>query len=1359
MKNHRRFSAILFCMALIALILFAVPAFAVLEHAKDMTWAGTADLQEVKATLKDYQKYLLPLDAHDKYKYQVFRVFSGKGNQGNPNGYDRRCRYFISTQIHSPYVPNSDDAWQSVLYTRVDLILPDLPAIDGSSMGTGVIYYVSTDSVELDKIKMNYGKNVREADHVTSLAGFPAKGYAGILYDYKTGKQKWYEMDVYVDLKTFLPWAQNSKDGKSIIHFKIRSSLKDASIAEAQKLAKIINNWKPSLSEPVVIGVDRDLLQSKSPEPIVQNETVTASSTEGEDEGTEIKPGIIGNVFGTLGAIVGAGLLGLAAGKAIDDSQKKKKRYKMLINKNFGDTLSAGSAPQAVFARIVEIDENGVQTDCPELTAHIQVFSSDSSLEIGDGGMVQNYRCAMASVPETSENSTGVGTVSFRFVGEGGVFTQNVQFNINQPAIIFGQENIGVPANKNEEFRVPFGIRGMSDNVRVTYEFKKLGVADVGNNKLSVKEEGNALALRIEPDKEHPRVFEAVITECSHSEYPAGTTEAYKLTVIAEEGVINTPGYRKIKQDFPVFRIHLGLTLLVSTNSIGCYLQLRPERVGVKNPKPSDYEYCVTEGSLLLLDYDQKSQSILRIAPVPKIPDANTGEPGSTKVYAKKLLADRYAHKSEATKEHQTLVDKLGIVAFPTTDIHNTGGRKIKICSTKGGLDAPTRLNADIEISIIYNGKKYTVKREVLLRSQPFIDFDKVDRYTFQKQQAEIRERLLHIQENIMNRKYLRHLYSLYDLIDRMTDGYDEKFGFDQNQVDNVMEIWTGFLEGTHTGANGETEPVTLADELKACYAFMEGMRDNSILGRIALGVCTGGYSEVMFTAMTVSDEIKELIYTTKPGETELGFWDAVSIGVREYGKQYVIEASLMATGLSANYLLKNTTGFDAMATAANCAQKYQNFVNNADRSLCASSKLYKAGADMLEKGQNYFSTLARSSKNALDKSAEALERSAAEAKKTSAATKAKMQPGDFKDFEGAMQSGRIKVDKLKAAQQKLARSSGAEKAAARAEYEQLVQEVWRDKNALTQLQRSNDPYAANMRAEYNRYRDRILENARTKALDDISAETGIPREDLYNFNATGKKKKLATEHIPNDSDESVMVMVRSDRSKDFTVDQNVAENAIARNFYKEMTGMEPADIGAAKKFLEEYDVSVVSEFKSSHDAFVIERHPEAYRDLKHMVGIKQDGSIDKALQAKALNGLVLNQKTVSYKGREWYTNRANESLSNAAKCEKEAQALSGMMREAKLAEAQGYRYQCQACKREGIRQIVKQTDEIIIPRDNYSVARGNQSKLSQQMLDLNASAKRVVDGIDAPAVFERTLKDCGLTLESWGDFVSKCLS
>ena len=64
-------------------------------------------------------------------------------------------------------------------------------------------------------------------------------------------------------------------------------------------------------------------------------------------------------------------------------------------------------------------------------------------------------------------------------------------------------------------------------------------------------------------------------------------------------------------------------------------------------------------------------------------------------------------------------------------------------------------------------------------------------------------------------------------MIVRMTEGFDRRFGYDYNQLNHVMELWTGFIKGEMPGARGETLKLTLADDLAAAYAFMQGMRDN----------------------------------------------------------------------------------------------------------------------------------------------------------------------------------------------------------------------------------------------------------------------------------------------------------------------------------------------------------------------------------------------------------------------------------------------------------------------------------------------------------------------------------------------------
>ena len=227
----------------------------------------------------------------------------------------------------------------------------------------------------------------------------------------------------------------------------------------------------------------------------VLEDTSTAMDTAGEDEGTDITSDIVegddfvyeeesddedlwsdvssltddlGNPLddldideeelpkavgsGAAGAAAAAGAIGAAgaAGKATAKKKTKKKEkkeekkedkrstYKMYVYKDFGDTLKRGDEPKYVYARIEETTWDKRVFNNDKLTGQISVSSPTDALIVSDGGMTVNgYKAAEVLVPK--EGNKTKGTVSFRFTGEGGVYTRNVVFNIvgEKPYIIY----------------------------------------------------------------------------------------------------------------------------------------------------------------------------------------------------------------------------------------------------------------------------------------------------------------------------------------------------------------------------------------------------------------------------------------------------------------------------------------------------------------------------------------------------------------------------------------------------------------------------------------------------------------------------------------------------------------------------------------------------------------------------------------------------------------------------------------------------------------------------------------------------------------------------------------------------------
>ncbi len=1102
-----------------------------------------------------------------------------------------------------------------------------------------------------------------------------------------------------------------------------------------------------------------------------------------------------------IAAIAGGAIAAMILGRKKDKKKKDKKEeeepseFKMILKKDFGDTLKKGDAPKPVYAKIVEI-KGEKQIEHPELSPSISVYSYDNTLTVTDGGVSGGYKCAMASVPKELEQP--VGLVTFALHSELGSFIQSVMFKITEPEIFFAQDNLGLPANKlkfakkskkkhldDQAYRLPFGVSQMGEDVRVSVSLIRVGNTDIDGSIGAKTPQGIPFEVKIEQDKKNKSVFEAVIKEIMDYELPAGNSEGFRMHLIAESGTPGTDTYLKVETDFPLYRIHLGLAFTLDAASIGCYAQVKAERQGMKyaimteaermamgmtiaaagmpdlgtdewgrgRMLGTDLEPCYTGGSLLLFLYREEDMSVIR---VPVSPDSQK----PLNVRAKRLTNDRYCKVSDASESHQKMVDDLGITAFGTGELLDNGAHKIRIASTNGRLDPPIRMIAEVEIKVKYEGKEYSAKKNVLLRSQPFrIPQNMEEEKEFLKADEHIKERLLRIQDQIYD-GHMSHLFSLYDMIERMLDGYEYRFGFDANQVQNVMKIWTEYLEGNFVGANATAQGTTLADELHACYAFMQGLRDNTgFLGRVAMGIMTGGISEYVFTTMTLAEELREKVFACK-GDEDYGFWDGVWLGTKEFGKQIIIEYAIKGVLAGAQIYTKAVHDFDIAGYLGKLGKAYRAKVDKFDMCLQKNFKLYKAGSDAMNMTKNFFSSSAKASKAAIERETVSYEESFVKAKELSKKARSKMTPKELKmvdEYYDAMSEGMRKVRKMQKIQQRMeTATTPKELALAKEQYRKIANEVWTDKNALRQLQNVKGEYAPRMRAQFNNYRENLLDLVQKEALDEISKQTGIPRDQLYVLNASSGSKKayMTGKKVPGDRDITFRQKVLSDRTKDLDITQTLGETTVAKKLFKKMNGREPKSIEEALEFMKGKDVTYVNPTKDSAISYVFEHNLDAYEDLEGMIGMKSDGTIDRGLLSKDLHNKVINQKTVAYKGKEWFR-RSDKSFEKALQLETEAANSSGKAAEALLEEAKQCRYFAQGQTVEGVRQITKQMEKIVIPR---SIAKPEFYHIPYEAMKLHRTALRVGDTL-SPAEFIWILEnDYGLTLDGYADLMSRFL-
>lgn len=1147
---------------------------------------------------------------------------------------------------------------------------------------------------------------------------------------------------------------------------------------------------------------------------VIQEETIYAPPEPGEDPGTVIDPDIVegkqshstspGGAVGVAvgGAAVTAGAAALLGGGDGPGGKKKKKRsvYKMYVNKDFGNVIKKGSPPCWVYARIVEITPKGVERDRPDLTKLIVPFSGDGMLTVENGGMTSNgYLAARVSAPKDTNGSTG--RVSFQFQGPGGLYTEHVIFSLTEARINFGQENLGLPAHYDKEVHLFFTVSNMPENMRVTAVFPKESKAPY--------------SVRLLQDPQEPRCFCAVLKDSSpKDEAEPGTTRSYPLRVRAEGTVTGADGRterEEVERDFQVLRIFMGLVLQLEGDAIGCYMNVKDGRremaskraggsnLGLDLATPAlavnplgtmlsaqteaafgsaaandirdeDKEPCITKGVLFLLHWNEEAQEIERVAvyPSPSYPKKNVS------VRALRVDNDYNSLIGDAESRHQALVEKLGIGIFPRNELDpKTGGRVVWLCATKAGLDRPTRLRAEITVRAVYQKETYEVKKKVLLHSMPFRTY----RNEHERQlQLGFDERARKFLENMRDQiwdRYMHRLSSLYYLAGRMVDGYDPNFGYDQRQLDRVSDYWIRFLRGQAAGKNGETYKVGIKDELAACVAFVEGMRDNGgIIGRIALGVCTAGYSEIVFFGMELHDKMKEAVFACK-GE-EFGFWDGVALGVKEYEKQVAMELLVGGAMKLGNYGIGRLTGVDLAATIG---KNWRGAMDAADRALRRNSKLYNFGAKTLDGVMAFTNGGAAAYKEAMEKAAreEAAADAAAELK---ARTIAQRRSGDLgltpeklrslEIHDIAMERGMDDVRNLWTAEQALAkaRKAGNYEAALQA-YEEAWVKVKYNKNAFKQLKYYSGPEGQTMRAKFTELRQRHDQAIMERILDDVSAETGIPRNELYVETVSGHAdawKETAGLTLSEDVDMNVRQIVYSGRdglvtapdasysagTKDIIVAQKIGENAMVRNIYKEFHGgMEPPSLEAAREFAQRMDYSYVQPWQGLEGDMEITFNQEAYIELNKV--------IDPAHFGESLNAKRMNQLTVEHKSLEWKS-RAEKHQAAADALEAEASQLSGAQRQAKLDEAMDLRCVAHGEEVESVRQIVKAGENTIAPRSEFREGAGLGGSYTAEAKDIVAMGKQVQKGMDPHAYFDQLRTDHGVDYRGAVREVASCL-
>ena len=674
-------------------------------------------------------------------------------------------------------------------------------------------------------------------------------------------------------------------------------------------------------------------------------------------------------------------------------------------------------------------------------------------------------------------------------------------------------------------------------------------------------------------------------------------------------------------------------------------------------------------------------------------------------------------------------------------------------------MDKPIRLWSEISLSARYKGETYKVKKKVLLHSMPVRTYDNE---TERMHQLGLDERIRQALEKMCTEiweHYMRWLSSLYYLAGRMNDGYDDRFGYDPAQLERVINYWNDYRQGRVLGKNGDSYKPTIDDDLAACVAFLEGMRDNGgIIGRIALGVCTGGYSEVVFFGLELHQKMKAEVFACKG--KDYGFWDGVELGVKEYSKVLAAELVIGGSLHGLNSAIGRKTGVDVLGTITS---KWRAAMDGADKALRGASKTYRGTAQALESIQAFGTGGVREYKSSLERAAAEEEALAQKAQDRSEYLRKSAK--EQKAHETAMQQ----LQKYWEAQQELAvaRKKGPEALAkAQEAFDKAYKTVIENKIAFDIMKHYEGSKGLTMRAKFaetrQAYEQRIMDNI----LDEVCAEKGWNRNEVYIEKISGHAdqwKELAGLTMPKDVDMRVVHVDYSSRGgnlvaspdavysrgfNDVTLDRATGQRIMYRNIYKEYHGgAEALSPEAAKEYASLHqDWSYVEgPILGTEGKWELDYDLEAFADLN---------IIDPTKAGMELKALELNKLTLKHKSMEWY-NKGEKKWAEAEALERQAAAMTGAEKEAAMAKADALYNDAIAAKGEGIYQLEKAGKQISC-RAEYRQGKGLTTKWSSVEKEIVAQAAQTKGGVEG---FEAYLKkEHNMNFEQAVNQVTSCL-
>ena len=834
-------------------------------------------------------------------------------------------------------------------------------------------------------------------------------------------------------------------------------------------------------------------------------------------------------------SVTGGAVAAGAAGAAEDKKKKKEKpksTYRLAINKNFGNTIRMQGSPVYVYARIIEVTPEGHEMTRADLSEKIQIYAGSAGINVEDAGMADGYRAAKAFAPRSEESEC---IIAFRFNYEGNSYTNNVRFFLEEPGVIFYQENLAWPAKSDKRAEVPFTIFGFDPNISHV------------NIRMS---EGSPYDAQLVPSENDPETFWAVLTDICDKDQEAGTVaESFLIVTVSDNEVT-------IEEQFLVSRVGLGLTFAMP--ALNCYRVPKKSAEGKKleDLTVNDFEAATTIARTMLILFDEEQQRVVQL-------------PANPKFELVPILNDDIS---------QERIDALGL----KTKLMKVeeGYSEVVFYCEKGWLEPPVRFRMNVKATWDFgeaeNRKTYTCEKQVLMRSQPLKKYKNEDARTKEYKNSDlITEKLYRMTALIVRNNWFDELGELYTLAWLMMKYFNDNYGYDEIQVAQVLGTFNKFLgyrqEKLEYIAEKENYKADIKnDDLMHSLAYRAKIFDSfpMICARIALGIATAGATEIILTPLDIVKSGVE--YKDEHLPREQTTWGKLWAGVKPPVLGLAIGLGLKGIGIGVKYTYQG---------AKRVVPKIAGYTA---KQVAKSSLLPKSLKNGIEKAGKYFDEMAEKVDDCdprnLKGNASAAEQAMEQAIKNgenSADDILKSLSGDLSQLEKleelAIKAGNKEgSDLLKAL--KIAidnyRLSGNSKLAEGALRENIIK-MCRNKYAIEQMIKENPGQADVYRRLFTKFRAEFFyEPVKKESRQYIADMLGCSVDDIQIKSVSGNSNAALEKGLTIGHDLDVTYIYKSKSGKLIELPQVIAEDALYKTGCKK-AGLNFKNFAEAKELAE----------------------------------------------------------------------------------------------------------------------------------------------------------------------------------------------